>query len=245
VNASAAQATPAPSGCHALCLLPRLRSVRWSATPPGTAHGTSLCRRGSAPIRSALARHAVRPLRSRPASRARPGQTGGDPAAPGCTGVPSTSRSRWRQAAPARREGRGAPSPQQTEGRQRLGSFVASWGPHGPHLRETVGSPFVSQGVESPTVPPRVECPPRQGRRASLRGRRRLSAPPRGYAASRRRPLRRALRCPRPDNSVRCAHCAALRALPPTPRGVVSAPKSLRRHREPPGLRYAPALRAA
>ena len=74
---------PSRAVLHAVCLLPRLCSVRWSATPPGTAHGTRMCRRGGAPIRSAPARHAVRPLRSRPASRARPSQTGGDPAAPG------------------------------------------------------------------------------------------------------------------------------------------------------------------
>ena len=52
-------------------------SVRWSATPPGTAHGTRMCRRGGAPIRSAPARHGPRPLRSRLPSRARAGVTGG------------------------------------------------------------------------------------------------------------------------------------------------------------------------
>ena len=56
--------------------------VRWSATPPGAACARRIAHERGAPVRPAPARHAVRPLRSRPASRARPGQTGGDPAAP-------------------------------------------------------------------------------------------------------------------------------------------------------------------
>ncbi len=209
-------------------LAPPLRSVRWSATPSGPAHGTSLCRRGSAPIRSALARHGPRPLRSRLPSRARSEVPDGDPATPDCTGVPSTSRSRWRQAAPARREGRGAPSPQQTEGRQRLGSFVASGGPQGPPLRETVGSPFVSQGVRSPTVPGRFDCPPRQGRRAKPPQTARGPADCSG-GRSDARALTTPLRC-----ASRAAPCRLRLAL------CVPLLKSLHSEREPPGSLHSP-----
>ncbi len=103
-QATAAQVTPAsaPSRavCHALCLLPRgalsLRSAHRRASAPQTPPSAKVQPRRGRPVRCsgpheaalrqpARARHAARPLRSRSASRARPDQTGGDPAAPiGC-----------------------------------------------------------------------------------------------------------------------------------------------------------------
>jgi len=86
----ARQPAAEPLGCHAPCLLLRCRLVRWSVNRTGTARGTRMCRRGGAPLRSAPARHGPGPLRSRLPSLARPEVTGGDSAAPGRPGVPST-----------------------------------------------------------------------------------------------------------------------------------------------------------
>jgi len=77
-----------------------------SPAPPGAACGRSIGHERGAPVRPAPARHASTPLRFVPASRARPIQTGGDPAAPGW------HRARLNLAQPAaltlaaRREGR-------------------------------------------------------------------------------------------------------------------------------------------
>lgn len=59
------------------------RSVHKSPAPPGAACAARMPRERGAPVRPAPARHASTALRSVPASRARPGVTGGDPAAPG------------------------------------------------------------------------------------------------------------------------------------------------------------------
>jgi len=84
-------ASPPPSlwaVMRSACSLALLSPLR--CDPPETAHGTRMCRRGGAPIRSAPARHGPGPLRSQLPSLARPEVTGGDPAAHGRPGVPST-----------------------------------------------------------------------------------------------------------------------------------------------------------
>lgn len=73
----AAHVAPAPSGCHAVCFLLRLRSVRWSATPPGAAWAVQWpARSGAPPARAAASRgpSAALPFReSRPPYRDRRG----------------------------------------------------------------------------------------------------------------------------------------------------------------------------
>jgi len=139
--------------------------------------------KGGAPIRSAPARHAVRPLRSRPASRARPEVTGGDPAAPiGCR-IASTAAEAGdhsltlgiarRRVGAARRLGAGLGSPDKS----------GSGGPHGPPLRETAGSP---RGVGAEGEPAgRASCRWR-GRRNGRR-RHRSTAEPVARCRRRRR----------------------------------------------------------
>lgn len=101
--------SPASSDLSRALLPPPLRSVRWSPAPPGAACGRSIGHERGAPVRPAPARHAVRPLRSRPASRARPGVTGGDPAAPGR--LPATPQPRAAGCADACRAARGSARP--------------------------------------------------------------------------------------------------------------------------------------
>ena len=88
------------------------RSVRRSATPPGTAHAAGMPRRGGAPIGSAPARHGPRSLK-RPVAESCPSYR--DRRGPRCARLsgrplnrPQPVRSRAR---PARRAGRGPPSP--------------------------------------------------------------------------------------------------------------------------------------
>jgi hypothetical protein len=140
---SAAHVAPArrrASGPSRRLLAPSLRSVRWSATPPGTAHAAGMPRRGGAPIRSAPARHGRRPLRSRRPSRARPGQTGGDPAAPGWR------RARLNPAQPVRdKPGRAAPgSARPLAGRKRpvSASGSAPSSPRGGRMAPRCAKPW-------------------------------------------------------------------------------------------------------
>ena len=131
-----------------------------------------------------------RALRSRWPRRARPIVTGGDPAAPGrlpCAPQPGAARPG--QARP-RGAGVGAPAPRQTEGRQRFAREDAgSGGPHGPPLRETVGSPFVSQGVWA--AHGLTNGGKRPLGRAASHGRRRHRSTAGPVPRCRRRPLRR------------------------------------------------------
>jgi hypothetical protein len=83
-------------------------AVRWRATPPGTARAVQWPARSGAPVRPAPSRHSRRPLRSRRLSRARPAQTGGDPAAPGWHRARLNPAQPGRSCArPARRRGTG------------------------------------------------------------------------------------------------------------------------------------------
>lgn len=56
----AAHAAPAPSRCHVVCFLLRLRSVRWSPAPPGAACARSVAHeRGAAEVAAQLAAYGV------------------------------------------------------------------------------------------------------------------------------------------------------------------------------------------
>jgi hypothetical protein len=107
-----------------------------------------MCRRGGAPIRSAPARHAVRALRSRPASRARSEVTCWDPAAPGWHRARLNPTQPRRASAPRAASGSARPlagrkRPVSSSGARVVGQRQSppprAEGPHGPPLRETVG----------------------------------------------------------------------------------------------------------
>jgi hypothetical protein len=198
----AAQATPAPSGCHVLCFLPALRSRSGplECNPAGDGLGGAVARPKR---RSASPRRHVpdgRPLRSRPPRRARPGVTGGDPAAPGW------HRARLNPAQPVRGKraprgaGVGAPSRVRLRSRlvQRFGSWRRLRGAAWPPAARNRGlAPRVGASVQ-PTVHPTGETPAWGGLPPADAAR--LCAPPWGCAASRAPTAPAwALLCPRPE----------------------------------------------
>jgi hypothetical protein len=148
--------------------------VRWSATPPGTAWAVQWpARSGAPPAR------AVTPLR------------------PAGTGRASTRRSRCAASAPRAAPGSARPLAFAYAHVSSSGSApgVASGGPHGPPLRETVGSPRGSGRLSSPRFiqrgkrPLGAGCLPRTPPGSALR----LGAALRAE----RRPLRRGRSCAR------------------------------------------------
>jgi hypothetical protein len=177
------------------CSLACARSAG-SATPPGTAWAVQWPARSGAPVRPAPSRPR-RPCAALPSAEACPSWS--DRRGPRCarlTGRPLNLAQPVRASAP--RAARGSGAALARAARQRLGSFVASEGPHGPPLCETVGSPW--------TKPGRFECPRFATGRNARPGSGGLPArtPPGCTPLLRlrsavRRPLRqRALRCPRP-----------------------------------------------
>jgi hypothetical protein len=183
----------------------RFAPVRWSATPPGAAWAVQWAARSGAPV-PAPARQAARALRSRSASRARPGQTGGDPAAPGrlpATPQPPHEPRPSLRFGPRRRVG--APAPLRSGLRLRALRALRP-GPQGPALAETARSPGCARRNFCARSSPSVSNAYADGEGSALRSFRLRFEPSPTAAAW-------ALLCPRPGNSVRFAHCASLSLL--------------------------------
>lgn len=185
--------------------------------------------RSGAPVRPAPARQASTSLLRRyvPASRARPDQPGGDPAAPiGCRSASTAADERGRRYALGRRRRVGAA--RRLHRRPRLALLRrARRGRMAPRSAKPRARPEESGRLASPRAVPANAggTPPRTARLRS---------------SSCRLPLRRADRSgvARSWNTraqtLRASRCASLRSLPPTPRVLRSAPSSLHSEREPP-----------
>ncbi len=200
------------------------RSVRWSATPPGTACAVQWPARSGAPVRPAPSRHSRRPLRSRRLSRARPVQTGGGPAAPGrLPGPPQPPRKPRRSltlcAVAAGRRARSRSL------RSRLGLRLRSL------ALPSAGSAWPgSRGARAlaPAEPgrrcARSPSTPRPARNASTDA---VASPLRLRAALRAAADRCGVKwrsAPAPRHSGRCRSLRVAWRLAPTPRGVASDP---------------------
>ena len=214
-----------PSACSLACA--RSAGVKPRRGRPGRCSGPP-----EAALRQpAPARHSRRPLRSRRLSRARPGQTGGDPAAPGWHRARLNPAQPGRSCArPARRRGRRALS------RSRLAltsrpavRLLAS--PQGGRMAPRCAKPWArpeGRGVclahgSSNGGNARLGRAASRGRRAALRSAKGLRCEPSGDRSG------GALLLPAPWTTPRLIGAARrVPLLAPTPRVIGSAPSSLR-----------------
>jgi hypothetical protein len=154
VNASAAQATPAAAAVmSSACSFASLSPVECNPAGDGLGGAVARPKRRSCKTRAVTSRG---PSAALPARESCPSWS--DRRGPRCArlapGAPQPGAAGARQARPARRRGRRALSRSLGAHVSSSGSApgVASGGPHGPPLRETVGSPRGSGRLSSPRL---------------------------------------------------------------------------------------------